>query len=218
MPTERLLIKLYSHGISGPLLQWFKAWLSNRKQRVVVNGKVSEWSNVSSGVPQGSVLGPLAFLIFIDDLDAAAQPVGMLNKFADDTKVGHVVKSPSDQAELQSCLNRLCDWANRWGMKFNETKCNVIHFGHHNNNYDYTMNGFKLSKVNSERDVGVKMSATLKPTQHCSEIVNKSKAILRQIARAFHFRDKTVFVKLYKTYVRCHLEYCTTGHHPTKPT
>ena len=71
------------------------------------------------------------------------------------------------------------------------------------------MNGFKLSKVNSERDVGVKMSASLKPTQHCSEIVNKAKAILRQIARAFHFRDKTVFVKLYKTYVRCHLEYCT---------
>ena len=218
VPVERLLRKLYAHGISGQLLQWLKAWLSDRKQRVVINGKASEWTNVSSGVPQGSVLGPLAFLIFIDDLDAAAEPIGMLNKFADDTKVGHIVKSPSDQAELQNCLNRLCDWANRWGMQFNEKKCNVIHFGHHNNKYEYSMNGVKLSDVDSERDVGVKISSSLKPTQHCSEIVNKSKAILRQIARAFHFRDKVVFVKLYKTYVRCHLEYCTPAWSPSNQT
>ena len=84
---ERLLKKLSAHGINGQVLNWFRDWLTNRKQRVVVNGAESDWTDVSSGVPQGSVLGPLAFLIFIDDLDTSAHFIGMVNKFADDTKL-----------------------------------------------------------------------------------------------------------------------------------
>lgn len=211
---ERLLRKLFAHGLNGQILQWFRAWLTDRKQRVVINGKESEWSYVTSGVPQGSVLGPLAFLIFIDDLDSFAHPIDIVNKFADDTKIGHVVQTPTDQAELQNSLNRLCDWADQWCMKFNESKCHVIHFGLHNNKYDYHMNGVQLEHVTEERDIGVNISDTLKPTKHCIKIVNTAKAILRQISRAFHYRDKNTFLKLYTTYVRCHLEYCTPAWSP----
>ena len=119
------------------------------------------------------------------------------------------MRTPSEQAELQNALNKLCEWTDQWSMKFNESKCHVIHFGSRNNNYDYHMNGVKLLHVTDERDVGVNISETLKPTKHCTKIVNTAKGILRNISRSFHYRDKNIFLKLYTTYVRCHLEYCT---------
>ena len=209
VPIEKLLAKLKSHGINGQLLKWFRSWLTNRRQRVVINGKKSEWANVTSGVPQGSVLGPLAFVIFINDLDLSANPISIVNKFADDTKIGHIVQSQQEQIELQNCLNRLCSWADEWGMQFNVKKCNVIHFGRNNHNFEYKMNDVLLTSVSEERDVGVKITSNLKPSKHCVEIANKAKAILRQISKSFHYRDKKTFLNLYKTYVRCHLEYCT---------
>jgi hypothetical protein len=122
VPTRRLLKKIRAHGISGPLLKWIENWLTERSQRVVLGGEFSEWIAVLSEVPQGSVLGPLLFLIFINDLDLEASEVSALAKFADDTKLGQQIESDADRASLQSALNRLCDWSDRWGMQFNVKK------------------------------------------------------------------------------------------------
>ena len=100
VPRERLLRKVEAHGINAQVVRWIGAWLSNRRQRVVLNGKASTWMEVFSGVPQGSVLGPILFLLFINDLDGAARQLDTLKKFADDTKMGKEVATEQDAADM----------------------------------------------------------------------------------------------------------------------
>ena len=118
VPRKRLLSKLKAHGFGGPLLNWIDKWLRDRKQRVVLNGKASSWATVKSGVPQGSILGPILFAIFVNDLEDEIE-VTVLVKFADDTKLGQEIKSREDCEQLQLALNALERWAARWGMSFN---------------------------------------------------------------------------------------------------
>ena len=214
VPKKRLIIALKAHGINGPLLQWIENWLTNRKQRVVLNGSFSEWLDVLSGVPQGSVLGPLLFLIYINSIDAAAGDISILAKFADDTKIGQVILSQQDQVTLQTCLNNLMHWAEKWGMEFNITKCKVLHVGKNNPLYPYTMNDQELKSVDNEKDIGVIVDKTLKPTKQCADAARKANAVLGQISRAFHYRDKHTFLKLYMQFVRCHLEFSITAWNP----
>jgi Reverse transcriptase (RNA-dependent DNA polymerase)/Endonuclease-reverse transcriptase len=214
VPRARLLKKVRAHGVSGQLLRWIQNWLTGRRQRVVVNGSISEWIEVLSGVPQGSVLGPLLFLIFINDIDAAAETVEILLKFADDTKVGQTIRTEQDRAAMQAALDRLCKWTEDWGMSFNVAKCKVIHFGRNNPEFEYQMLGQRLEKVDKERDIGVMVHKSLKPAAQCAKAAGTARAVLGQISRAFHYRDKDIFVKLYKTYVRPHLEFCTPAWSP----
>jgi ribonucleases P/MRP protein subunit RPP40 len=164
-----------------------------------------------SGVPQGSVLWPLLFLIFINDLDLAAEevPVEAIAKFADDTKVGNRIRTDEDRARLQTALDRMCEWTVVWGMKFNVQKCKIMHFERRNTKHTYEMEGMQLAEVEEERDIGVIITNNLKPAKQCAKAAATARAVLGQISRAFHFRDKSTFVKLYKTYVRPHLEFCT---------
>ena len=111
VPHQRLLTKLRAAGISGKILAWVEAWLSGRKQRVVLNGKTSEWEAVLSGVPQGSVLGPVLFILFINDIDDATSPSAALWKFADDTKSVQIIHSEAEQEVMQSDINALQKWA-----------------------------------------------------------------------------------------------------------
>ena len=98
VPHQRLLIKLKSHGVAGKLLKWLEDWLSERKQRVVINGKASNWRDVLSGVPQGSVLGPILFIIYVNDIDDGL--TCKISKFADDTKITSRVTTSVEKAEL----------------------------------------------------------------------------------------------------------------------
>ena len=108
VPKKRLVSKLKAHGFGGPLLLWIERWLTNRQQRVVLNGKASTWTAALSGVPQGSILGPILFTIFINDLeDGLDQTVYILSKFADDTKLGREIKSVADCMRLQNGLLQL---------------------------------------------------------------------------------------------------------------
>ena len=208
VPHKRLLVKLHAHGIEGNILNWIAAWLSGRSQRVVLNGNASRWSEVHSGVPQGSVLGPTLFVIFINDIDSAMDIVtGFISKFADDTKVGRIVNDDVGRQALQNDLNSLLKWAETWHMSFNEDKCKVMHFGRQNPHFQYKMDDLVLESVDAEKDLGVMVHSSLKPSTQCLKASKKGNQILGQMAKAFHFRDHRHWVKLYKMYVRPHLDY-----------
>ena len=206
VPHRKLLNKVESHGISGHIHRWISDWLCDRKQRVVLNRKFSDWRNVSSGVPQGSVLGPILFLIYINDLDEDVKC--KISKFADDTKIANRVISLSQQQELQNDLNTLGEWAVDSQMFFNVDKCKVLHIGNRNVQANYTMNGKQLAKVEQEKDLGVVISSDLKPSKQCSEVVKTANKLIGFIGRSFEFRTEEIILNLYNALVRPHLGYC----------
>ena len=216
----RLLQKLEAHGISGKVLSWVGNWLSNRLQRVVLNGFTSDWSPVSSGVPQGSVLGPICFVIFINNLDEVLTIIdGFVSKFADDTKYLRIIHNDEDHMKMQSDIDKLLKWAETWHMEFNSKKCKIIHFGRTNPQYSYCMGGYApagtiLQNVNEEKDLGVIITNSLKPSSQCAKAAMKANGILGQMWRSFHYRDKSVWIWVYKTYVQPHLEFAVQAWSP----
>jgi len=214
VPINRLMEKLKAHGIDGKVWQWIRSWLSGRRQRVVLNGAKSTWEEVLSGVPQGSVLGPVLFTIFINDIDGATTLADILRKFADDTKLGKIIRSADDGDALQRALAALEQWAARWCMAFNVKKCKVMHVGRNNVKRDYVMGGQVLDDTVEERDIGVLVSANLKPAAQCAKAARTATVVLGQIARAFSYRDKRTFLRLYKQYVRPHLEFASQAWSP----
>jgi len=183
VPHKRLLLKLVAHGIDGNVLKWIENWLKNRKQRVVINGCFSDWSNVISGVPQGSVLGPLLFIIYINDIDECV--AGKILKFADDTKIYHTVYSDEEVSVLQSDLRNLVQWSKDWQMLFNADKCKVMHIGFNNKQAKYDINDIQLECVSDEKDLGIIVSEDLKWDKQCSEVVKKANRMLGMIKRNF---------------------------------
>jgi Reverse transcriptase (RNA-dependent DNA polymerase) len=214
VPRQRLIAKLKARGVRGKVLDWIESWLTGREQRVVINGRKSGWEAVRSGVPQGSVLGPILFLVFISDLDSKASPGTLLAKFADDTKLAQVVKTDQDRDELQRSLNGMQEWAERWGMKFNVTKCKVMQVGRRNTPHMYSLNGVQLELTEEERDIGVLVSKNMKPGAQCCKAARTATTVLGQIMRSFKCRDKKTFVALYKRYVRPHLEFSVQAWSP----
>ena len=204
-PHQRLLLKLQAHGVEGKVLSWVKAWLSNRKQRVQINGKISDWGCVTSGVPQGSVLGPLFFIIYINDLDTGIS--SDVSKFADDTKIGSVIESDQDASILQGELNRLYDWADKWQMEFNVGKCSILSVGRSNPSHNYCLNDTLISRSGCDRDLGVLVSSDLRPRAQCIQARNRANRVLGFISRSVSNRSAEVFLKLYLALVRPHLDY-----------
>lgn len=215
VPHKRLVQKLGSMNIKGNILNWIKNWLEGRRQKVVINGKSSIWQLVLSGVPQGSVLGPLLFIIFINDLDLATEGALELMKFADDTKLANLARNTEDHNKMQKYINDLVTWSKRWGMVFNKDKCKIMHLGNSNPKNTYTMENQQLSTTEEERDIGVLINRSLKPTKQCESAANRAKVVLNQISRSFHYRDRHVFKRLYITYVRPHLEFSVPAWSPT---
>ena len=205
VPHGRLLSKVKAHGIDGKVPEWIKGWLTGREQRVQINGKKSEWGNVTSGVPQGSVLGPLLFIIYINDLEIGVS--SDVSKFADDTKIGRQVKNMEDARKLQEDLNRLYNWSQKWDMQFNVSKCSVMSVGKGNMPVDYTLNGTALGRSYSARDLGVQVSSDLCPREQCVIARNKANKILGFISRSVTNRSSEVILRLYLALVRPHLDY-----------
>ena len=142
-----MLAKLKSHGIGGRVFEWISDWTRSRTQRVVLNGEQSDIIDVTSSVVQGSVLGPILFIIFINDLDVAIDLANdvHISKFADDTKLSKKIMDINDCHKLQKALDELTLWSEKWGMELHPDKCCVLHFGHNNPRNTYTINGKALS-------------------------------------------------------------------------
>ena len=127
VPHHRLMSKLNAIGINTQTLNWIKVFLSDRVQQICINGSNSTWRPVTSGIPQGSVLGPILFVLYINDLPSNI--LSDVHMFADDTKIFNIIKSPEDQEILQNDLDTLCMWSDKWLLKFHPEKCKVMHLG-----------------------------------------------------------------------------------------
>ena len=150
-----LLRKLEAHGIRGNLLNWLSDWTKGRAQRVVLNGINSSWADVLSSVVQGSVLGPVLFTIFINDIDTViTDPRTKMFKYADDSKFGRPIRSETDALSLQSAIDNVCRWAQKWGMEIHPEKTHVLHFGHGNPEFEYSLNVRKYRRL-SQRGIWV---------------------------------------------------------------
>nr|VZI48127.1 unnamed protein product [Spirometra erinaceieuropaei] len=214
VPHQRLLYKLRNAGIRGRLLVWIQSFLAGRSQRVQVGRQQFSDVSVVSGVPQGSVLGPTLFLVFINDCVKDLDCNVIL--FADDVKLWRVIHDAADADHLQANLNRLEDWSKCWLMPFNISKCNFLQLGGFRapsprTNFLY---GTPLQQVDSQKDLGLWITSSLKPTLHCAKAAKSATATLQLIRRAFMGFDPDCFSKIFGTFVRPHLEYAIQAWRP----
>ena len=215
---EGLLHKLKQNGIDGKLLAFFSNYLSNRKQRVVLNGQASEWAPILSGVPQGSVLGPLLFLVYINDLECGIK--SQIKFFADDTSLYSVVKDPVVSAsELQHDLDIISEWANQWKMSFNPdpTKpAEEILFSQKNSKIAHPplyFNGIEVKRVTEHKHLGLILDPKLNFAAHLREKSATAKKGIGLIKLLRSYLPIKALNLIYKARIRSHFDYCDFIYH-----
>ena len=174
---EHLLFKLEHHGIDGRALQWFRNFLTGRMQRVVICGTYSSWSPVLSGVPQGTILGPVLFILYVNDISPGI--LSTVKLYADDTKVYREISDTArDTVILQSDLFHLKSWSEAWQLNFNANKCEIMRVTHNRDKsvpiFSLVPRGELLSSVSAVKDLGITISQDLSWTLHVVEVVNKA--------------------------------------------
>ena len=215
----KLIHKLKSIGIHSQTVGWIKHWLSNRTHQVTVNGVTSNSHLVTSGVPQGSVLGPLLFLIYINDM-----PNSVLNSklklFADDSLLYNNIKSDSDMLNLQLDLNCLVSWSESWQMKFNANKCETMRISRPKNNSisdpSYHIENDKLASVEQVKYLGINIDNKLTFDAHIKDICRKASNNLHMLMRSLKRAKTRTRITAYKSICRPILEYATIVWSPHK--
>ena len=218
-----LIKKLEYYKISGKYLKWITNFLKDRSQTVYVNNTYSYSTPVVSGVPQGSVLGPVLFILFINDLPNNLENCSVLT-FADDTKIVSKIGSEADSQNLQTNLNKIVDWSKNNNMELNVNKFELISHKYNKENDNlisfqslpyhnqftsyYASNDIVISPSSCVRDLGLFIDDSLTWDKHISTIVQKSKQICGWLCSVFYTRNSYVMLTLFKSLVRSRLEYC----------
>ena len=207
-PHELLKCKLYGYGIGGKTLKWIDSFLCFRQQRVVVNGIKSDWAPVLSGVPHGTVLGPVLFSLYINDITTDID--SEIRLFADDCVCYREIKGTEDTVKLQEDIDRLGCWARKWGMRFQPVKCNIMQITRKwikNINASYNLEGTILDNVENIKYLGVTITTDLKWNTHVSNICTKANRTLGFLRRNLSACPQDVKESAYKGLVRPVLEY-----------
>ena len=210
VPHQRLLQKLRSYGINGKLLSWIEAFLTDLKQHVIVNGCKSEIQRVTSGVPQGSVLGPVLFLLYVNDMPNEIQNI--IKLFADDSKL---YATNNSETPIQNDIDQVVKWTKDWLMTLNSQKCKHMHIGKGDQNNinlllkDVEEQDIEIAQVNEEKDLGVTFDKSMTFSTHIQISINKANKILGLIFRTYTYMDIDMFRTLFKSLVRPHLEYAS---------
>jgi len=211
----KLLLKLRTYGICGDLLGWITSFLSSRTQSVKIFDALSSVIAVSSGVPQGSVLGPILFLLYINDIVDIFSGLSVSCKlYADDAKLYSSYSVNMTNQNLSVAIDRLLLWSSQWQLKIANEKCLVLRISNHRCissclHPTYSINGHLLNTVSEVRDLGVIVDSSLKFDKHISLIVRKAQQRAGLILKSFCSRDKDLLMKAFCTYVRPLLEYST---------
>ena len=211
VPHRRLTHKLQHYGITGPTLHWITAFLTHRTQRVLLDGSSSDSVTVSSGVPQGTVLGPLLFLLYINDLPLSISPSSSTRLFADDSLLFRPIKTNDDCLHLQQDIDALEQWETKWQMKFRPDKCKLLRFTRSPSPipFTYKLHNHPLELVKTQKYLGVHLSHNLSYNPHIDFITNKANRTLGFLRRNLHNCTPDIKHIAYNTFVRPTLEYCT---------
>ena len=207
-----MLYKLKSFGISGNLLNLIKHYLTDRSQRVLLNGQCSNWQPILAGVPQGSILGPLFFLIYINDL-----PDGLKSNvklFADDTSLFSVVKNKEESAsDLTNDLDMISKWAYNWKMSFNPDPgkpAQEVLFSRKNSNITHPIihfNNVQVQRANQQRHLGIILDEKLNFKSHIDKVLTKASKGIAVIKRLRNSLPRKSLITIYKAIIRPHLDY-----------
>uniref|UniRef100_A0A7M4E698 Reverse transcriptase domain-containing protein n=1 Tax=Crocodylus porosus TaxID=8502 RepID=A0A7M4E698_CROPO len=203
---DHLLAKLANCGLGSTMICWLGNWLCGRTQRIVIDGSQSSWCPVTSGIPQGSVLGPILFNIFINDVDTGVR--SGLAKFTNDTKLWGKVSAPEDRRVIQADLDKLSKWADENLMVFNTEKCKFLHLGKKSLQHPYSLGSATLSSTTEERDLGVMVDHKMNMSLQCDAAASKTTKTLPCIHRCFSSKSRDAILPLYSALVRSQLEYC----------
>ena len=211
VPHQRLMRKLWKYGVRGATHSWIEACLTNRLQRVVVDGEFSSWVHVDSGVPQGTVVGPHLFLSFINDLPKAARD-SKVRLSANDCVLYRKVSSEAECNLLQDDLNNLEDWENTWKMSFNASKCITISITRKKNkiNHDYSLHNQILEHLPSTTYLGVELKSDLTWKNHIDKTCAKANRQLGFLRRNLQIQNSKIKETAYKGLVRPITDYCAT--------
>ena len=188
-------------------MEWMKDYLREREMRTVIKNECSSWLKVTSGVPQGSVLGPIMFGIYVNDLIDGID--SHINLFADDTKLMRKVQNDDDCKVLQRDIEKISEWSRTWKMEFNVKKCKVVEFGKSKRrvHYDYKMGEETLKKTKEEVDLGVTITENLTSDKHIDKITSEVTNMLRRIKMAFSYMDMDMMKILINNMIRPRMEY-----------
>jgi len=222
---DKLLIRLNTYGITGMLLKWLQSFLSNRTHCTRIGSSLSSSAQLISGVIQGSGIGPLLFLTYINELAKILEAYGITIKFfADDSKMYAEITDIADATRLQAALDSMVQWAETWQLKLSIDKCCVLHIGQYqtasssvlSSLHSYTVCGHQLPVVTHCRDLGVIIANNCQPRLHINTIVAKASQRANAILRCFQSRDPCVLLRAFKVYVRPILEFNTTVWSPVQ--